>query len=122
MVFYRNNKIWQDRITVKTISPLQQSSFCSKKVTTSGNCNGCNGCNNTNNAYNDEYIANDVEFTDLLCYACRVNMRDIKVANNNKTILPPYVAEGVEGIKKNKNRKQMRKHIEEYLLCSDDEL
>jgi hypothetical protein len=90
---------------------LQQSSFCS----TSDSCNGCNGCN-------DKPLAN-VEFTDLLCYACHVNMRDIKVANNhNKIILPPYVAEEVEETKKNKNRKQMRKHIEEYLLCSDEEL
>jgi len=125
MPYQENNKIWQNRIIVMTIPSLQQSNRssdiqlnCSKENTVSGGCS--NGCNDISN---DESIAN-VEFADLLCYACRVNMRDIKVANN-KVILPPYVAEGAEEKKKKKkknNRKQMRKHIEEYLLCSEEEL
>ncbi len=91
----------------------QQSSSC-YKISSS-----CNDCNDFKNTSNDESTTN-VEFTDLLCYACRVNMRDINVINH-KVILPPYVAEGVEEKKRKNNRKQMRKQIEEYLLRGDDD-
>jgi hypothetical protein len=104
-----------------TIPSSQQSNGCNdiqlncSKNTTSGGC--INGCNDTSN---DESMVN-AEFADSLCYACRVDIRDIKITNK-KIILPPYVAEGVEERKKKINRKQMRKHIEEYLLCSEEEL
>ena len=120
--YQENNKAWQDRIIVKTIPSLQksneqlQSSLCSKMTATSGGCVGCNNCNDTNNE-----LVNNIEFMDLLCYACRVSMRDIKVSDNSKIILPPYVAEEVEETKKINNRKQMRQRIEEYLLCSEEE-
>jgi cytoplasmic tRNA 2-thiolation protein 2 len=116
--YQENNKIWQNRIIVMTIPSSQQSNGCSldcSRNTTPGDC--INGCNDTSN---DESMAN-VEFADSLCYACRVNIRDIKLTNK-KIILPPYIAEGVEERKKEINRKQMRKHIEEYLLCSEEEL
>uniref|UniRef100_U9SUL9 Cytoplasmic tRNA 2-thiolation protein 2 n=1 Tax=Rhizophagus irregularis (strain DAOM 181602 / DAOM 197198 / MUCL 43194) TaxID=747089 RepID=U9SUL9_RHIID len=121
MPYQENNKIWQNRIIVMTIPSSQQSNGCNdiqlncSKNTTSGGC--INGCNDTSN---DESMVN-AEFADSLCYACRVDIRDIKITNK-KIILPPYVAEGVEERKKKINRKQMRKHIEEYLLCSEEEL
>ncbi|RIA91741.1 hypothetical protein C1645_847160 [Glomus cerebriforme] len=119
MPYQENNKIWQNRIIVMTIPSLQQSNGCSniQQLHCSKNSKNPYDCSNVSN---DESMTN-IEFTDLLCYGCRVNMRDIKVANN-KTILPPYVAEGVEEKKKKDNRKQMRKHIEEYLLCNEEEL
>ncbi|GBC00104.1 hypothetical protein RclHR1_03750003 [Rhizophagus clarus] len=121
MPYQENNKIWQNRIIVMTIPSSQKSNECNdirlncSRNIALGDCISC--CDDTNN---DESMAN-VEFADSLCYACRVNIRDIKLTDK-KIILPPYVAEGVEERKKNFNRKQMKKHIEEYLLCSEEEL
>ncbi|CAJ0887643.1 7597_t:CDS:10 [Entrophospora sp. SA101] len=61
---------------------------------------------NTNNSSTD---LNVVDINDLICYSCRVNLRDV----NKSITLPPYITEEAE---KNSRRNDLYKQIENFML------
>ncbi|CAG8644177.1 19498_t:CDS:10, partial [Dentiscutata erythropus] len=102
--YQKDNKIWQSRITVMTTpssstttkTQNSTSEYSSKSSDTCSRAATC--CSSDCCTSKDHNISN---LTDLLCYACRVNMRDIKGIT-----LPPYVTEDVE---KRNGRENLKK-------------
>ncbi|CAJ0826104.1 2966_t:CDS:2 [Entrophospora sp. SA101] len=66
---------------------------------------------NTNNSSTD---LNVVDINDLICYSCRVNLRDV----NKSITLPPYITEEAE---KNSRRNDLYKQIENFMLSDEED-
>ncbi|KAF0460340.1 cytoplasmic tRNA 2-thiolation protein 2 [Gigaspora margarita] len=115
MPFQKDNKIWQSRITVMT-TPSSSTMIKTQDSTSEYSSKNSSTCSRTATCCSSDCCTskdhNINNLTDLLCYACRVNMRDIKGIT-----LPPYVTEDVE---KRNGRENLKKSIEEYFLDDDD--
>ncbi|CAG8603202.1 5242_t:CDS:2 [Cetraspora pellucida] len=115
MPYQKDDKIWQSRITVMTTPSSStivkiQNSISENSVISSSTCPGAATCCSSDCCTSEDL--NICSLTDFLCYACRINMRDI-----NSITLPPYVSEDVQ---KRSGRENLKKSIEEYFLNDDD--
>ncbi|CAJ0847331.1 10956_t:CDS:2 [Entrophospora sp. SA101] len=80
--------------------------FCCSKDVDKSSFSSCCSNINTNNSSTD---LNVVDINDLICYSCRVNLRDV----NKSITLPPYITEEAE---KNSRRNDLYKQIENFML------
>ncbi|CAG8585965.1 9993_t:CDS:10 [Cetraspora pellucida] len=115
MPYQKDDKIWQSRITVMTTPSSStivkiQNSTSENSIINSSTCSGAATCCSSDCCTSKDL--NICSLTDFLCYACRINMRDI-----NSITLPPYVSEDVQ---KRSGRENLKKSIEEYFLNDDD--
>ncbi|CAJ0636867.1 3401_t:CDS:2, partial [Entrophospora sp. SA101] len=124
--YQKDNKVWQDRITVMTTNnnnnccgggdggnnknnnstSSTSNGFCCSKDVDKSSFSSCCSNINTNNSSTD---LNVVDINDLICYSCRVNLRDV----NKSITLPPYITEEAE---KNSRRNDLYKQIENFML------